>query len=753
MTMIRRSILQLVVLVAALGALSGGLDARQKKKVTMEMAVKSPPVVLTKPLPTISGWRDDKSFYFSKKKEGGEGQVTVIVDAATGAELGEKKPDVRWDDYKSVVTESVAIARPTLSNKENTRHVYSKDGDLFLLDTRKKEFRRLTQTAAEERNPAFSPDGERLAFTRENNLFSISLDGGAESQYTRDGSDAVYNGRAAWLYYEEIFGRATRYQAYWWSPDSRRIAFYRFDETDVPMFPIYNSKGQHGNLERTRYPKAGDPNPKVRIGIADVESKEIVWAQYREEDDQYFGTPFWTPDGSSLWVQWMNRGQDLLRVQRVDLSTGAAADVYRDAQSSWVEWLDEIAFLKDGGGFVVASDADGWTHLYRYAMDGTLQHRLTSGEWSVAKLEYLDEENGVAYFTARKEASTRTDLYSVGLDGKGMKRLTFGEFTHSVRLSPKGSYFLTTYANVATPPRLALVAGSGKLVRELGDSDQKELGAYDLAPTQLVTVPTADGFQLPALLTLPAGLEAGKRYPVLISQYGGPNSMGVSDGWKLSMMTQALAAEGLIQFTVDHRGSGHFGKKGAALMHRNLGKWEMNDYIEAVKWLRRQPYVDSTKICITGGSYGGYVACLALTSGADYFTHGIANYSVTDWKLYDSHYTERYMETPAENPEGYAASSPLTHAAQYKGMLRIVHGTTDDNVHLQNSLQLVDTLENMGRHFELMVYPNERHGWGPPKSDHSRMESVRFYYTHLLGKEFPAAAFAKPSPSARAQGH
>jgi dipeptidyl-peptidase-4 len=739
--------------ILAFALLAPSLDARQKKAVTMELAMKSPPLVLTKPLPSIPGWKDDGKYLLAKKKEGGEAPVTVIVDAKSGKELGEKEPDVRWDDFKSVVTESLNIARPLVSDKENLRHLYAKDNDLFLLDIGKKEFRRLTRSAAEELNPTFSPDGKTVAFTREGNLYTVDCASGAETQYTSDGSDVVYNGRAAWLYYEEIFGRPTRYQAYWWSPDSRRIAFYRFDESNVPMFPIYNSKGQHGMLERTRYPKAGDPNPKVRVGFAELESRKVVWANYREEDDQYFGTPFWTPGGKSLWVQWMNRGQDTLLVQGVDPATGERQTIYRETSASWVDWLEGINFLAGGRGFLIKSDMDGWTHLYRYAMDGKLEKKLTDGAWSVANIEYVDEHRGVVFFTARKEASTRTDLYSVKLDGGAVKRLTFGPYTHSVRLSPEGSYFLTTYSNVATPAKMALCTSDGKLLRELGDSYQKDLGEYDLAATSLITIPTADGYKLPALLTLPPALEPGKKYPVLISVYGGPGSMGVADGWRLSMQSQALATEGLIQLSVDHRGSGHFGKQGIALMYRNLGKWEMNDYEEAVKWLRAQPYVDSAKVCITGGSYGGYVTAMALTAGADYFTHGIANYSVTDWKLYDSHYTERYMDTPAENPEGYKAGAVVTYASRYKGMLRIVHGSTDDNVHVQNSLQLVDTLENLDRHFEFMIYPNERHGWGPPKSDHSRMESMRFYYTYLLEKKFPEALFAKSSQPGRERPH
>ena len=726
----------------------------QKKKITPDIAFKTPPLKLTKDLPTITGWENDTSYLESKKKEGDDKKKTYIIDAKTGNELGEKKPPVNWDDYKKMADTTFDLSSPVQSTKDNVRHLYTKDNDLYLLDVQKKEFKRLTNNASEEKNPTFSPDGNYLAFTRDNNLFAIDLSTGKEMQYTTDGDEVVYNGWAAWVYYEEILGRPSHYKAYWWSPDSKHIAFYRFDETYVPMFPIYNSRGQHGMLEKTHYPKSGDPNPMVRFAVLDVASAKIVWADFNEKDDQYFGTPFWSPDGKELWTQWMNRGQDNLKVYSVDLNSGKKKEVYNEKQSTWVEWLDDIHFLKDGKGYIIRTDKDGWMHLYRYAMDGKLKNfdpsnlrQITSGKWQVSNIELIDEENEMIYFTARKEASTRTDLYKVKFNGKGLKRLTFGNYTHSIKLSPKGLNFITTYSNVSTSSKMALYDNDGKVVRELGDSWQKDLDEYELAATQLITIPTPDGYSLPALLTMPTNHDPKKKYPVLINIYGGPNAGTVFDGWRFSPQAQGLAAEGLIQFSVDHRASGHFGKEGVALMYRNLGKWEMNDYIEAVKWLRKQSYVDSTKICITGGSYGGYTTCMALTYGADYFNYGIANFSVTDWKLYDTHYTERYMDTPEENPEGYKFGSVMTHVNKYKGLLRIVHGTTDDNVHMQNSLQLIDTLENLSEHFEMQFYPNERHGWGPPKSDHSRIESIRFYYKNLLEKEFPEAAFIKKPKS------
>ena len=733
-----------VIFLLALAASLGW--AQQKKKITPEIAFRTPTLQLTKQLPNITGWEDNKNYLESKKKEGEVKAKIYIIDAESGKEIGEKQPTVNWDDFKSIIGEGFDASKPLLSNKENSRHIYVKDNDLYLMDTGKKEFKRLTNNASEEKNPTLSPDGNYLAFTRENNLFAIDLTTGKEIQYTADGGEAIYNGWAAWLYYEEIFGRPSRYRAFWWSPNSKQIAFYRFDETNVPMFPIYNSRGQHGTLERTRYPKPGDPNPMVRLGIIEAATGKTVWADFSEKEDQYFGTPFWTPQGE-FWTQWMNRGQNNLKIYSIDLRTGTKREVYDEKQSSWVEWLDDIYFLKNSKGFVLKTDKDGWMHFYLYSMDGKLKNQITKGKWQVVKLEMADEASNLLYFTARKEASTRTDLYRVKMNGNELKRLTVGDYTHAVRLSPDGSYFITTYSNVTTPSKMALCDNNGKMIRELGDSWQKDLDEYELAKTELVSIPTPDGYQLPALITLPPNYDAAKKYPVLISIYGGPNAGTVSDGWRLSMQAQGLAAEGLIQVAIDHRASGHFGKEGVALMYHNLGKWEMNDYIEAVKWLRTKPYVDANKICITGGSYGGYVTCMALTYGADYFQYGIANYSVTDWKLYDTHYTERYMGTPDSNPEGYKFGSVLTHVGNYKGLLRIVHGSTDDNVHFQNSLQLVDTLENMGKHFEFMVYPNERHGVGPPKSDHARMESLRFYYKYLLEKEFPEAAVAKKTRS------
>ena len=329
-------------------------------------------------------------------------------------------------------------------------------------------------------------------------------------------------------------------------------------------------------------------------------------------------------------------------------------------------------------------------------------------------------------------------MYRVDLDGKNQQRLTFGEFTHNINLSPKGSYFVSRYSNASNPEKLALFNNKGKLLIELGDSKGGDFNSIELAKTEIIRIPSEDGlYQLPIRITCPLNFDPTKTYPVMINIYGGPNAGTVRDGWQFNGLTQWWAKEGLIQVAMDHRASGHFGKVGINYMHRSLGKWELNDWITIVKWLRNNG-ADSTRVGIAGFSYGGYMTAMALTAGAGYFTHGLAGGSVTDWKLYDSHYTERFMDTPAENPEGYQAGSVMNYTNKYKGLLRIYHGTMDDNVHMQNSLQLVKQLQESKKHFEFMLYPGGRHGWGGNQSSHSTNENNMFIYKHLLKKDMPS---------------
>jgi dipeptidyl-peptidase-4 len=702
-------------------AISAVSAQAQKKQLTTGQMLKNEPNKIVVPLPNITGWADDTHYIKGTfgSRRGGDGGGSTSVDVLTGAETPYTPPPAKG------TTVSV------------------KDKDIYLKMVDGTETR-LTKTADVEQNPTLSPDGKKVAFTFGGNLYLIDIASGKQSQLTTDGTDVIYNGYASWVYYEEILGRPSLYRAFWWSPDSKHLAWMHFNDTKVPMFPIYNSEGQHGFTELTRYPEAGDPNPEVKMGFYSLADNKISWADFDEKADTYLGTPFWSPDGSSLWMQWMNRDQNNLKIYAVNPTTGAKKELYDETQKTWVHWFDDINFLKNDQGYIVSSDKNGWMHLYWYGMDSKLKSQITNGNYTVTGLKYIDEKNKLVYFTARKENSARVDFYKANFNGKGLTRLTTGEYNHTISLSPEGSYFTDSYSNVSTPTKIGVYNNKGKLIKEIADSKGVEYDDYELATTQLVRVKTTDGFDLPMTIMLPLNYDASKKYPVIISIYGGPNAGTVMDTWRFSGQSQWWAKEGVIQVAMDHRASGHFGKVGQNYMYKDLGKWEMADYITMVKHLEAKYNVDPAKVMITGGSYGGYVTAYALTYGADYFTHGIANFGVMDWSLYDSHYTERYMGTPKNNPEGYRTSSVLTYADKLKGKLRIVHGTMDDNVHAQNSIQLISKLQDLGKNFEFMLYPGQRHGFrDPAKAAHQQMEANRFIYKYLLNKPFPEEDFKK----------
>ncbi|MEY2596568.1 MAG: hypothetical protein RI965_1840 [Bacteroidota bacterium] len=701
---------------------SASICVAQKKNLTDNQMLKGEKIPnLIQTLPQVIGWLDDEQVLISKKENGDTATSYILINAKTGKQTPSSKNALQKE-----VGETVAVQ--------------SRNNDLFLIVNGKEE-KQLTQSPEAEINPTLSPDKKWVAFTRKNDLYTIEISSGKEFRLTKDGSDLILNGYASWVYFEEILGRPSRYKSYWWSPDSKSICFMRMDDTNVPLFPIVGETGQHGYVENTRYPKSGDVNPSVKVGITAADGSSMTWADFNEKNDQYFGMPYWTPDASNVLVQWMNRGQDSLIIYAVNPANGSKKEFYKEVQKTWVELDDmgsRIIFLASNKGLIIKSDKDGWDQLYLHSADGSLKNQITNGNnWST-NIQWIDTIKNVIYFTSRQQNSTRTDLYKVDFDGKNQTRLTFGEYTHSVDLSPKGTYFITRYSNAETPDRLALVNNKGKIIAELGNSMGSAFNDYALAKTEIIRIPSEDGlFQLPIRITWPINFDPSKKYPVMINIYGGPNAGTVRDGWQFSPLTQWWAKEGLIQVAMDHRASGHFGKNGVNYMHRNLGNWELKDWITIVKWLRKNG-ADSTRVGIAGFSYGGYMTSLALTKGAGYFTHGLAGGSVTDWHLYDSHYTERYMDTPKENPQGYAAGSIMAYVDNYKGLLRIYHGTMDDNVHLQNSLQLVRKLQDAKKHFEFMVYPGGRHGWGGNQSSHSTNENNMFIYKNLLNKEMPA---------------
>jgi dipeptidyl-peptidase 4 len=682
-------------------------------------------------LPNVTGWLDDERYLELRTENDNDRRLYAVRASDGSAEV-----------YRDYVAMRAALPRgfdpgTATVSPDQTRYLFTRDGDLHLFDLPSKKLRRLTANPGNERNARFSPDGKWIAYTRDNNLFAYDVDNGLERQFTADGSETVSNGWASWVYFEEILGRPSQYAAFWWSPDSSKLAFMRFDDSPVPVFPIYHANGQHGELERQRYPKAGDPNPYVQLGIVPVTGGQVVWMDFEPKADHYIAWPFWTPDSKVLTVQWMNRGQDTIRFFNCDPATGKKTMIFEETQPSWVEFFEDLYYFQNGSGFLLRSNADGWDHLYQYAPDGTLKKRLTSGDWRVTGIARVDEARGVVYFSARQSGRMSDSvLMRVRLDGTGLEVLTKAEGQHRARVSTGGSYFIDTTSNLSTPPAMTLHRADGTVVRPLGSARGAEADQYAWGRAELFAIPSGDGYNLPAYWVLPPDFDPARKYPVIMSIYGGPDAGTVRNTW-LGHPAHYWAERGVITVSVDHRAGGVFGKKGVALMHRNLGHWEMQDLITATKWLRAKPFIAGDRIGIAGGSYGGYTTMMALTFGADHFNYGQAGSSVSDWRLYDTVYTERYMDTPAENPDGYKNGAVLTWVDRYKGGLRITHGTIDDNVHMQNSVQVADWLTANNKPFEMMLYPGSRHSLQTSQRAHANRETHEFWVRHLLGGRLP----------------
>ena len=701
---------------------STGLQA-QKSFNLAELAKGRTPMGFYSPLPQVIEWKGDNALALKTKEHPDSVMADWVMDIKTGKLSRLAVPAI------AVLPEAELI----LKNKD----IYWKKGS---------EERRLTNDAAEEKNPTFSPDNTKVAYTKNNNLYSFDIASGKETQLTTDGTQTILNGYATWVYWEEIFGRPTRFRAFWWSPDNKTIAYMRFDENKIAMFPLYSSDGVHGFLEETRYPKVGDPNPAVKLGFVGFSGGATTWVNFGEETSHQLGWPKWNPAGDRLYVQWQNRGQDSLRMFAVNPTDGSKNEVYFETQKTWTDLSDadnRIEFINGGKDMLIQSDKTGWNHLYLYGADGTFKNAITSGNYRVTSVDKVDEKAGFIYFRARTlERSAEFNLFRVRMNGKDLVQLTpNGESVANVNISPAGKYMVVTHGNLSNPAKLTLFDQNGKVVKELGNAGNGTMKEYALAKTELIRIKSADGkFDLPAVVTWPKNMVAGKKFALLVSIYGGPDAGTVYDRWQWSPSREYYAYEDIIQVAFDHRASGHFGKEGVNWMHRDLGNWELQDYSTMAKWFIDKGYADPRKICITGFSYGGYMSCLALTKGADVFTHGMAGGSVVDWRLYDSHYTERFMDTDKENPEGYKSSNVLNFVDKYKGMLQIVHGTMDDNVHMQNSIQLIGALQDKGKDFEFMLYPNGRHGWRnlPGRANHFENLKTKFIYKYLLEKPVPA---------------
>ena len=602
--------------------------------------------------------------------------------------------------------------------------------DLWLLDLQSGHRRRLTDDPEEEEDASFSPAGDRIAFVKSNNLYTENLKTGLVRRLTADGSDDVLNGKLDWVYEEELANRATG-RAYEWSPDGKEIAYLRLDDTPVPQYPLTDYLAMHVELTRQRFPQPGDPNPVPSFHVVTVaEGENKSWKyQPKASGIEYFGPAFsWTPDSKAVSFLTLNRAQSELTVHLWDSAQGVDRPLLTEKDPYWINSLDPPYFLHDGSRFLWLSERDGWLHLYLYGSDGALIKQLTRGNWMIDHPPFSDvpmfqvaEKGGWIYFATTDPDPRERQLYRVRLDGSGFARLSNETGVHSMNLSPSGRFLIDKYSNSEMPPQTLLRKDDGSVVATL-DKPENHLQEYALAQTEFVELKATDGATLYARLAKPANFDPRKKYPVIVLVYGGPHVQIVQKRWGVtSFEDQLLAQEGYLTWSLDNHGSWGRGHAWETVVFKDLGHHELQDQLTGVAYLKSLPFVDGNRIAIRGWSYGGYMTLYALTHAPEAFKCGAAGGPVTAWRFYDSIYTERYMRTPSENPDGYKSASPLEAADKLKGSILLIHGADDDNVHLQNTMNFINALVEAQHPFELYIQPGQKHGF--------RGETVETYLT------------------------
>ncbi|HKY23192.1 MAG TPA: DPP IV N-terminal domain-containing protein [Vicinamibacterales bacterium] len=647
----------------------------------------------------------------------------------------------------------VARQRPSNFNSRRDALVLTIDTDLYLFDITNATATRLTSSPGKKSEVTFSPDGDSVAFIKDNNLYVTAVRRAGlavqdpphvlqeppyiERALTTDGNAELLNGTLDWVYSEELYGRGT-HRAYWWSPDSSSIAFIQLDETPVPEYALVDDLPYHPEIERLNYPKAGDPNPIARLGIVARSGGPPRWIDTSKYSDFLIVSVAWDPNGRAVVYQIQNRQQTWLDLNRADVASGAVKTLLRETSRTWVErWQDASAdpvWLKDGS-FLWLSERSGWRHLYHYSAGGSLIRQVTSGEWEVRRMHGLDPAQTAVFFDATARSPVGLDPFRINLDGTGLRRLSTQDGRHLPFLNPSRTLFLDSWSDVTTPPQVRLhQTATGETVRIVHANPVASLTEYRLSKPELLQVKTRDGFVMEAMMIKPSNFDPSKRYPVYQFTYAGPHSQQVLNAWTGSniMYHQLLAQQGIIVWMVDNRTASGKGMQSAWPLYRSFGQTELRDIEDGISWLKKQAYVDGSRIGISGISFGGYITLYALTHSKS-FTMGIAEGAVSDWRNYDTIYTERYMGLPDDNPEGYRQSSPRFSAANLSGELLLIHSMLDDNVHPQNATQFAYELQKAGKRFQMMMYPKAPHGVSEPQlALHMRQMMLEFTLKNLL---------------------
>jgi len=611
------------------------------------------------------------------------------------------------------------------------------DGRLYYYDLAKPAQNALVQIAPGKgfaTDAAISPHVRYVSYVRDQNLFAYDLAANLEKALTHDGAGPIKNGVAEFVAQEEM----DRHTGYWWAPDERHIAFARVDESPVKVWQRFEIAADNVSTFDQRYPAAGEPNVLIRLGVSDLATGAVTWIDLGSDQDMYLARVNWLPDGKTLAIQRESRDQRRLDLLFANIETGASRVVLTETSSSWIELNDELSFLKKSPQFIWASSRDGYRHLYLYDYDGRLVRQLTAGEWNVddfraRAIKGIDEAHRTIFFTATEKSPVERHLYRTSLDTpdpRSVSRISRDDGLHGITMSRDARFYVDDFNSRTQPPQVSLRAANGDLVtylieNRLGKQHPDAPYLADNSMPEFGTLAAADGQLLQYRLFKPARFDATRHYPAIVEVYGGPSVQRVLDSWTGSSFTQILTRAGYVVFQLDNRGSGFRGTAFQAPVHGRLGEIEVTDQVQGARWLGAQPYVDPSRIGVWGWSYGGYLTLMLMFKAPEVFRAGVAGAPVTDWLLYDTHYTERYLGLPSDNAAGYQASSVLPYAKDLRGDLLVMHGMADDNVLFLHSTKLFRRLQDLGKPFEVMVYPGAKHGL-------TRQQVGRHAYTTIL---------------------
>jgi dipeptidyl-peptidase-4 len=694
----------------------------QKRPVTIDAVVNAP----ASGRAAITWSPDGEHFVVNERNElsvfevrsGKERRIISLSDLQTAAIPSPPAPVFDWTNRR-------VGERDVQWFSDGKRLLVANSGDLFIVDIGKGRFDALTQTPEAERDPKLSPDNRYVSFRRGPDLYTLEIASKIVSRLTRTGSETLLNGQADWVYPEEL----DLDTAHWWAPDSRSIAYLQFDTSREPVFPQVSLLNARGVLEPERYPKAGDPNADVRLGVVSPDGGPTKWIDLGDPRNNLLARIVWTPDSKAILAERLNRVQNRLDLLLADSASGVSHSILNEEDPQWINVKLAPRFLASGKQFLWASERAGFRHLYLYDVEGKLEKQLTSGNWQVDDIAGIDEKGRRVFYTSTEESPAERQLYSVALDGTNKRRISKAEGTHSISFAPDAAYYLDDYSSLKTAPTRTICKPDGSTLRIFRNAER---AAYDILPTEIVQLKASDGTPLYARMIKPDGFEAGKKYPAIVIVYGGPGAQYALNRWTGATWDQALAHKGFVIWQLDNRGSTGRGHAFEAAIYRDMGSHELADQKEGINYLVAQGFVDPGRIGLYGWSYGGFMTLYTITHAPGLIKAAIAGAPVTNWRNYDSIYTERYMGLPEENEKGYTQSAVSRSAEGLQGTrLLMIHNIEDDNVHFQNSVQMAEALEKAGKQFYMMVYPQKTHHVSGPEYKQLLEEETTFFEENL----------------------